>query len=130
MQDVIEGIRKVVVLILLMELVLQLGAGKEYEPYMRLLIGIMVVYSLVAGIFGTFSGLEHIFKPMQEMQWIGEWMWEFEDQAEELTESVSDAEREENTGGNIEVRTECNPVSEIQIEEIRIGEIRSPETTR
>ena len=101
MQDVIEGIRKVVVLILLMELVLQLGADKEYEPYMRLLIGIMVVYSLVAGIFGTFSGFEQIFKPMQEMQCIGEWMWEFEDQAEELTESVTEEEREENTGGNI-----------------------------
>ena len=126
MQIIIEGIRKIVVLVLLMELVLQLQAGKQYEPYIKTLVGIMVVYSLVAGIFGVFSGVEEMLAPMQELQWTGEWLWEFETQAEEITEKNMEnysIEGTETKVGNIEVQTNISAVPEVRIEEIKIKEV-------
>lgn len=106
MQFVVEGIRKVVVLVLLMELVLQLQSGKQYEPYIKMLVGIMVVYSLVSGIFGVIGNLgEGILAPMQEFQWAGNWEFEVEYQAEDETE------------------INIAPVTDITIEEIKIHEI-------
>lgn len=65
---VVEWIRKAVVLVLLMEVVLQLQTGKQYESYLKMLVGVMVVYSLVAGIFDVFPKLEGL-APMKEFQW-------------------------------------------------------------
>ncbi len=129
MQVIIEGIRKIVVLVLLMELVLQLQVGKEYEPYVKMLVGIMVVYSLVAGIIGVFSGVEKMLVPMQEMEWTGEWLWEFEGQAEAFTEQNVEyygpegAEKEaKEMVGTIEVQSRIIAVPEVKIEEIKIEE--------
>lgn len=126
MQLVIEAIRKVVVLVLLMELVLQMQVGKQYESYIKMLVGIMVVYSLVVGVFGVFSDFEEVLKPMEDMQWSGEWLWELERQAEEIVEENLEESpgREESLGeeSNIHVQVQISPVSEIVIEEIAVGE--------
>ena len=126
MQLVIEAIRKVVVLVLLMELVLQMQVGKQYESYIKMLVGIMVVYCLVVGVFGVFSDFEEVLKPMEDMQWSGEWLWELERQAEEIVEENLEESpgREESLGeeSNIHVQVQISPVSEIVIEEIAVGE--------
>ena len=59
MQWIVEWIRKIVILVLLMEVVLQLQSGRQYEAYIRMLIGIMVLYNLVGGIFGVFRKIEN-----------------------------------------------------------------------
>ena len=126
MQLVIEAIRKVVVLVLLMELVLQMQVGKQYESYIKMLVGIMVVYSLVVGVFGAFSDFEEVLKPMEDMQWCGDWLWELERQAEEIVEDnleESPGIKESlGTESNIHVQVQISPVSEIVIEEIAVEE--------
>lgn len=126
MQLVIEAIRKVVVLVLLMELVLQMQVGKQYESYIKMLVGIMVVYSLVVGVFGAFSDFEEVLKPMEDMQWSGEWLWELERQAEEIVEENLEEspgmEESLGTESNIHVQVQISPVSEIVIDEIAVGE--------
>ena len=114
MQFVIEAIRKVVVLVLLMELVMQLQVGKEYEPYIKMLAGIMVIYSLVSGVVsvtGNFS--KNMLKPMEEFQWSGDWYtWGKEKALEEHDEK------------QIEVEVNVPAISEIKINEIIIDEIK------
>lgn len=126
MQLVIEAIRKVVVLVLLMELVLQMQVGKQYESYIKMLVGIMVVYSLVVGVFGVFSDFEEVLKPMEDMQWSGEWLWELERQAEEIVEEnlkeSPGMEESLGTESNIHVQVQISPVSEIVIDKIAVGE--------
>ena len=135
MQFIIEGIRKIVVLVFLMELVLQLQSGKQYEQYIRMLVGIMVVYSLVSGIFGVFTGVEEqLLAPMEEFQWAGDWYFSFEEQAlaemERVEENIEDAsECEGNTGQILEetatfdVQVDMEPISQINIEKVKIQEI-------
>lgn len=135
MQFLIDGIRKVVVLVLLMELVLQLQSGKQYEQYIRMLVGIMVVYSLVSGIFGVFTGVEErLLAPMEEFQWVGDWYFSFEEQAlaemEQANEKISEtsdgtqnADQASDGAGSLEVHLNIAPVSQINIEEIKIQEI-------
>ena len=64
---VVDWIRKAVVLVLLMEVVLQLQAGKQYESYLKMLVGIMVVYSITVGTFGAFFKME-AWEPMKDFQ--------------------------------------------------------------
>ncbi len=105
MQIVIEGVRKIVVLILLMELVLQLQTGKQYEAYIKLLVGIMVVFCMAQGVFGSFGHFEEWFmEPMQDFKWSGEWYAELEEQAQKQAD---------------EARTQ----KDINVEEIKIDEI-------
>ncbi len=130
MNVIIEGIRKIVVLVLLAELVLQLQSGKKYEPYMKLLVGIMVVYSLVSVIFGAFGGLENALAPMQEMQWSGEWLWEIEVRAEEMTEKyIEEYAKETASKGtendeNQDAEKMTGKNSEIQVDEVQIPSIK------
>ena len=126
MQTVIEGIRKLVVLVLVMELVLQLSPGKQYEPYMKILIGIMVVYSLTAGIFGVFGSLEKVLEPMEDRRWNGAWIWEIQEQAKEITEAQMQQEGTqdiENQTGSDKTKMKIPPISEIHISELHIEEI-------
>ncbi len=135
MQILIEGIRKVVVLVLLMELVLQLQSGKQYEPYIKMLVGIMVVYSLVSGIFGVAGSFqERVLSPMEEFQWAGSWYFEFEAQAEseiaqageEISEALDNSQNDGQTlegAGSLEVQVNTSPVSQVTIDEIEIEEI-------
>lgn len=115
MEFIIDGIRKIVVLVLLMELVVQMQSGKQYEPYIKMLIGIMVVYSIVSGISGVFAGITSFeMAPMQEFVWNGEW---------NLTGEVLDEEDAEEVGiGDI-----SSGVEEVQVKEIVIGEIKVKE---
>lgn len=116
MEFIIDGIRKIVVLVLLMELVVQMQSGKQYEPYIKMLIGIMVVYSIVLGISGVFEGIISFeMAPMQEFVWNGEW---------NLTGEVLDEEDAEEVGiGDISSGVEEVQVKEIVIEEIKVKEI-------
>ena len=135
MQFIIEGLRKVVVLVLLMELVLQLQSGKQYEQYIRMLVGIMVVYSLISGILGVFTGVEdRLLAPMEEFQWAGDWYFSFEEEAwseiAQAGEEISEAsDSTQNVGavsegvGNLEVQVNIAPISQINIGEIKIQEI-------
>ena len=94
MQFVVEGIKKIVVLVLLMELVLQVQPGKEYEPYIKMLVGIMVVYSIFSGIFrvfGLFSDVQ--MEPMQEFVWSDNWSTEERDFSEDKNEISIDMEK-------------------------------------
>ncbi len=126
MQTVIEGIRKLVVLVLVMELVLQLSPGKQYEPYMKILVGIMVIYSLTAGIFGAFGSLEKVLEPMEDRRWNSAWIWEIEQQAEEITEEQmpqKGTQDIENQTGSDKTQMKIPPISEIHISELHIEEI-------
>ena len=124
MQFVIEAIRKVVVLVLLMEIVLQIQAGKQYEPYIKMLVGVMVVYSLVSGVIRqTDSG---IWASLQEFQWSESWYSEFGKEAEALAEAAMEKEKLQEvdggeTGhsiGKIDVRVEISPVAEVSVGKI------------
>lgn len=112
MQVIVDGIRKIVVLVLLMELVLQMQSGKQYEPYIKILVGIMVVYSLINGIFGAWGSMEQRYlKPMQDFSWSGDWYVEFEKKAGEQTENEVSSEK-----ANIHIDT-------IEIEKIKVKEV-------
>ena len=126
MQFIIEVIRKVVILVLLMEIVLQMQSGKQYEAYIKMLVGIMVVYSLVSSIFGVFRELENGgLAPMQEFQWSGEWYADLDDQAKKQVGEVMEGqtkEKQENVQekriSDIEVRIEIPSIAEVTIGEI------------
>lgn len=93
MQIFIEMIRKIVVLVLLMEVILQLQSGRQYESYIKILIGIMVVYSVVQGVFGAWDTItQTTLAPMQEFQWSEEWFATWQKQAEEFVEEEEDKE--------------------------------------
>lgn len=116
MEFVIDGIRKIVVLVLLMELVVQLQSGKQYEPYIKMLIGIMVVYSIVSGISGVLAGITSFeMAPMQEFIWSGDW------------DTAGGGLNEDDEGkggiGDISSNVEEVHVKEIVIEEIKVKEI-------
>ena len=91
---VVDWIRKAVVLVLLMEVVLQLQAGKQYESYLKMLVGIMVVYSITVGTFGAFFKME-AWEPMKEFQWDSAWLDIFEKDAADYVEAgLQEQERE------------------------------------
>lgn len=118
MQIVIELIRKIVVFVLLMEVVLQLQSGRQYESYIRMLIGIMVVYLLVRGVYGIWYSLEDsVLAPLEEFQWKDDWFYVWQQEAQRITE---DAEKN--------MQTELDEIghikTEVQIEAIRIRDIR------
>ena len=126
MQSIIDGIRKLVVLVLVMELVIQLSPGKQYEPYVKILIGIMVVYSLSASIFGAISGLENTLEPMEERIWSGSGMWEIQEHASEITkeqmQEITEKEQETQYGlPKLQVR--IAPVLELHLDDIKIEPI-------
>ncbi len=111
MQFVIDGIRKIVVLVLLMELVMQIQPGKQYEPYIKMLVGIMVVYSIISGVGSVWRNLETFpLKPMQEFVWSGDWNVNISEEKENRDKITSDVE---------EVHVEQIVIGEIKIEEIR-----------
>ena len=116
MQFLLDGIRKIVVLVLLMELVIQMQPGKNYEPYIKMLVGIMVVYSIVVGISDVFSGITSFqMKPMQEFVWNSDWNTAIE--SDDSNTLVDVHER-----GNI-----LPGVDEIRVEQIVNGEIKIKE---
>lgn len=130
MQYIIEIIRKIVILVLLMEVVLQLQSGKQYEPYIKMLIGIMVVYRLVSGIFDVWTKMETVvLAPMQEFQWTGNWYAAFEKQAQDQVEETGEkgsvwgkASEESNViVESINVQVEIESIANISIEEISAG---------
>ena len=119
MQYLIEWIRKLVLLVLLIEAVLQLQAGKRYESYIKMLIGIMVVYNLVSGIFGIFGKLESIdLQPMQEYQWSQSLFSDLERQAK--------SQLENSMQGNITAGNSWKYVSMEEIEVQKVYEIDIP----
>jgi hypothetical protein len=108
----LEWIRKAVVLVLLMEVVLQMQAGKQYESYLKMLIGIMVVYNLVSGILGAFQNIEATgLAPMKEFQWAGAW---YNDLEEEVKGQVK-----QSVVPKVEVQVEV-PI-EVSVEKIDVG---------
>lgn len=130
MQYILEIIRKIVILVLLMEVVLQLQSGKQYEPYIKMLIGIMVVYRLVSGIFDVWTKMETVvLAPMQEFQWTGNWYAAFEKQAQDQVEETGEkgsvwgkASEESNViVESINVQVEIESIANISIEEISAG---------
>ena len=119
MQYLTEWIRKLVLLVLLIEAVLQLQAGKRYESYIKMLIGIMVVYNLVSGIFGIFGKLESIdLQPMQEYQWSQSLFSDLERQAK--------SQLENSMQGNITAGNSLKYVSMEEIEVQKVYEIDIP----
>ena len=116
MEFIIDGIRKIVVLVLLMELVVQMQSGKQYEPYIKMLIGIMVVYSIVSGISGVFAGITSFkMAPMQEFIWSGDW--------DAIGGVLEEEDADKGDIGAISSRVEEVQVKEIVIEEIKVKEI-------
>lgn len=71
MAYLIEAVKKLVVLVLLMELVIRMQSGKKYEAYIKLLVGLMVVYSVVSGVVRIFSA-----ESLQELKPLQDYVWE------------------------------------------------------
>lgn len=120
MQLFMELVKKVVVLVLLTDLVLQLQSGKAYEPYLKMLVGVMVLYSLISGVAGVWSEAgDRLMKPLEDFGWIREEYFELENQALEQTT--------EETGEKQDIRVELSvqPVADIRIEDVRIGKVGS-----
>ena len=103
MQFVLDVIRKIVVLVLLMEWVIQLQPGKSYEPYIKMLVGIMVVYSIISGI-GSFQ-----MPPMQEFVW--------------SDAGVTSPDIKEGVSKDSDFHIRVPHLKEIQVEQIVIEEI-------
>lgn len=116
MQILLDGIRKIVVLVLLMELVVQMQPGKSYEPYIKMLVGIMVVYSIVSGICSTFSAnMSFKMPPMQEFVWNNDWN---AGEADVVKNSIGKS-------GEIVLKIEEVQVEQIVIDKIRIEEMKT-----
>ena len=100
-QVLVDLIRKIVVIVLVLELILQLQPGKDYEPYLKLFVGLFVVFALVLGIHsGVFwNGLQFRF-PQDVFEW----------SAGNIKEEVGTSE--------IEI-----PINHIEIEKIEIERI-------
>ena len=128
MSWMVDWIRRAVVLVLLMEVVLQLQAGKQYESYLKTLVGIMVVYSVAASVFGAFSKVESLGS-MKEFQWIEGWFTDLEkeaaDQVEEVlqeqgyAESLIEQQIFQSDISEVEVQVEVSGV--VSVEQIDIG---------
>ena len=101
MQGLVDLIRKIVVIVLVLELILQLQPGKDYEPYLKLFVGLFVVFALVSGIHSgiSWSGFE-VTLPMEVFEW----------SAGNIKEEVGTSE--------IEI-----PINHIEIEKIEIERI-------
>lgn len=121
MEFVVEGIRKAVILVLLMEVVAQLQAGKEYEKLFKMLTGLMVVYSLATVVIGFFSEesilepLESFFLESTDFISIDDTLWELE-----YEDQMQDEGRTADSIENISIpeRSVTVTIPEIQIEEI------------
>ena len=120
MNLLIDFIRKAVILVLLMELVLCLQPGKQFAPYLKMLVGVMITYTLASHMIGIFSGgvgkIERIFK---EYEWSSNWSFALEEQAEYETE----ASLEETENTDIHISLGEVKVDNIKIEEIKIGNV-------
>ena len=123
MQFIIELIRKVVILVLLMEVVLQLQSGKQYEGYIKMLVGIMVIYSLVSGIFGVLGKMENGgLAPMQEFRWHGNLFADLQNQAQEEMEDNNIPKAEElMTISTVTIQVDVPTVGKVNIEQIHVG---------
>ena len=120
MQWIVEWIRKIVILVLLMEVILQLQAGRQYEAYIRMLVGLMVLYNLIGGIFGVFRKMENGgLEKMELFQWSQSLFSSLEERAEGV---VEDTEMQ-NESAVVEVQVDILPVAEINIREIQVGSI-------
>lgn len=102
MQGFIDLIRKMVVMVLILELIMQLQPGKNYEPYLKMFVGLFIVYSLVSGIFdGALQEGFYVNWPTYELEWV----------EEETKEDMKEIEK-------IEI-----PINQIKIEKIEIERI-------
>ena len=107
MERIIESIRNLVVMVLVMELVIQLAPAKQYEPYMKILMGLIVVLRLTMGIWGWIDILEEGNKIIEKGNRIS---------AEIIKKVEEDVTTEE-----WKVQTKDNKTDEIRIESI--GEV-------
>lgn len=108
MQHVIEAVRRIVVLVLLMEFVLRMQSGKQYEAYIKMLVGVMVVYTITTGIYSLVGkNASFSFPPMQDF------VWEGEAHTEEYAQTGECAE----TG----IQVDAVEIPPVKIEEIQIG---------
>lgn len=112
MQVLIGEIRKIVVLVLLMEFVLQIQPGKQYEPFVRMLAGVMVVYTIASRLFGIGN-----FPDIEEFLWDSSWYSQFVQQAAPITETQQSLEEHEYEE---QIRVEITKISEIYIEPVKI----------
>ena len=117
MQFLLDGVRKIVVLVLLMELVIQMQPGKAYEPFIKMMVGIMVVYSIVSGISDVFAGVTSFqIKPMQEFVWNSNW-------DEGIKGTTRERDMEDNRSGEISPKVDEVQIEQIVIEDIKVKEI-------
>ncbi len=118
MQVFIEMIRKVVVLVLIMEVLLQLQSGKQYEPYLKMFVGLVMAYSLVVGIMGVFGRLENgTDLSFLEYKWSGNW------NLDNFAAPTGDISETENT--STEIEQVDIPIQHIELEKIEIERIGS-----
>lgn len=115
MQVLVGEIRKIVVLVLLIELVLQMQPGKQYEPFVRILAGVMVVYTITSRLFGMGN-----FSDIEEFSWDSSWYSYFTQQAAPVVEAGLDLEETE-TLHKEQIQVEVPKVSEIYIEPVTIN---------
>lgn len=117
MQAIMEIIRKTVVLVLIMELVMQLQQGKNYEPYLKMLVGMMMTYSLVTGIFSVFGNIGNGWTgEMPIFEWVGN--LELEQYGESDEQSFAEQGSE-----NIQVDDIHIQIPEIHIDNIAVERI-------
>ncbi len=115
----ISIIRNAVILVLLIEFLQLLAGGKEYERFMKLVTGLLVACSLVAGVLELTGSLS-------EETWLL-WLDGEESGAESLVEEnvgyIPDpAESPEEEAGVVEIEVPLvEEIPEIVVEEILVG---------
>lgn len=117
MELLIEFIRKVVILVLLMELVLCLQPGKHFEPYLKMLVGVMITYTLVSHMLSAISGgLVEMEQALNQYKWASDYFFGEKEEVDYETE-VSLSEIEDT---NIHISLGEVNVKKVKIEEIKI----------
>ncbi|MCD7751361.1 MAG: stage III sporulation protein AF [Lachnospiraceae bacterium] len=115
----ISIIRTAVILVLLIDFLQLLGGGKEYERFIRLVTGLLIACSLVAGILRLTGRLS-------EDTWLS-WLEGEASAAESLVEenagNVTEWEEDtEKNAGAVEIGVPLvEEIPEIVVEEIEIG---------
>jgi len=104
MQGFISLIRKIVVMVLLLELLMQLQPGKHYETYIKVFVGLFIVCTIVRGITGANS------QGGFEINWP---IYEYEMKIEDLEDKEDKTE------------TIRIPINRIEIEKIEIERIEN-----
>ena len=136
-KDMIEAfaeiLKRVTIFTVMGKIILNLGMGKGYEKYTKIIIGFMVIVQLWAGINGILNIIKKEKIGEYERGFFDSWVKEMEEFENELQMQQKEIEKNWINYGNEEKKEirekEENQEEKIQIEQIIIGKAKMYERT-